>query len=348
MNQTRRLLAISITAGLIMFCLGYLVSDWVENKSKKRPHGNNAITDTSHYTRNNPGDIGDKELNKFINPLLDCEGNFGEIGPSFVEGLKNKTEELRNTPGITSLSVYFRQLNDGRRIGINEYEQYIPASLLKVPLMIATYRFLELHPEKINVRYPFDDKIPAAYPNRIPGSKGLIKGNLYTLQELINYMIIYSDNNAASILQSAIDPSVLKHVFNDLGLKSVEEVPGIYGISAVGYATFLRILFNATYLNRTHSAQALEIMSKVEYKNALVAGLPPNTTISHKFGERESDVGRQLHDCGIIYRNGAIGDYLLCIMVKGDTYPKMEKIIAEISKYVYDNSSSSVITPHLK
>jgi beta-lactamase class A len=336
---------ILVFGGILLFISGFFIARFT-GKDSKKPLSDQSHSDTMEYKRNSSDDVGNQNLNRLINPLLDCDGNFGEIGASFSDGLRSEVNRLATIPGVRSISVYFRQLQEGRWVGINEREVFIPASLLKVPLMIAAYRQIEINPSITKNKYTLDANVPAPYPNRIPGSKALIKGQSYTLEELIEYMIVYSDNNAATMIKDAVEPNILTHVFQDLGLKSVEEVQGIYGITARDYGTFMRILYNATYLSQSNSAKALDVLTRVEYKKALMAGLPENIVVAHKFGERESEAGKQLHDCGIVYSDKRIGDYLVCVMVKGgDDYGVMESVISQISKYVYQEADKHIITP---
>lgn len=335
-----------VILGILLFISGFFIARFTVNGDKK-PTADQTHSDTMKYQRNSSDDVGDQNLNRLINPLLDCEGSFGEIGASFSDGLRKEVNRLATIPGVRSISVYFRQLQEGRWVGINEREIFIPASLLKVPLMIAAFRQIEIDPSIVKNKYKLDDNVPKPYPNRIPGSKSLVRGQSYTIEELIEYMIVYSDNNAATMIKDAVRPDILTHVFRDLGLKSVEEVQGIYGITARDYGTFLRILYNATYLTPQNSAKALDVLTRVEYKKALIAGLPENILVAHKFGERESEVGKQLHDCGIVYSDKRTGDYLVCIMVKGgDDYGVMESVISQISNYIYQESDRHIITPH--
>lgn len=335
-----------VVLGIFLFISGFFIARFTGSEDKK-PDEVQSHSDTMKYQRNTSDDVGDQNLNRLINPLLDCEGGFGEIGASFSAGLRSEVNRMVTIPGIRSISVYFRQLQEGRWVGINEREIFIPASLLKVPLMIAAFRQIEIDPSVVKNKYKLDESVPEPYPNRIPGSKALVRGQSYTLEELIEYMIVYSDNNAATMIKNAVNSDILTHVFRDLGLKSVEEVQGVYGITARDYGTFLRILYNATYLTPQNSAKALDVLTRVEYKKALIAGLPENVLVAHKFGERESEVGKQLHDCGIVYSDKRTGDYLVCIMVKGgDDYAVMESVISQLSNYIYQESDKHIITPH--
>lgn len=335
---------------LTLIVITSLVAGWLLGKYNFFLPDSSKAHFTAHHDstemRRDPNDaLGDNMLDALINPLLDCEGELSEISPVFSQGLKDEVEKHAKTPGIRNIAVYFRHLNGGMWTGINANDQFIPASLLKVPLMIAAYKQIEINPDFDTRKFIFPENLPPPFPNRIPGSKALERGKAYTFDELIEYMIVYSDNNAATLLKDAINPEILDHVFRDLGIKSVFEEKGTYGISAKDYGSFLRILYNATYLNRYHSAKALETLTRVEYKNGVVAGINnPKIKIAHKFGERESESGKQLHDCGIVYTDNKVGDYLICIMVKGgNDYAPMEKIIQDVSRYVYQESQTNIL-----
>jgi beta-lactamase class A len=57
--------------------------------------------------------------------------------------LDYEKEKIKNGD-ITNLSVYFRNLNNGNRFGIEEKEMFSPASLMKLPLLMAYYKKSEI------------------------------------------------------------------------------------------------------------------------------------------------------------------------------------------------------------
>ena len=108
-------------------------------------------------------------------------------------------------------------------------------------------------------------------------------------------------------------------------------------LSVRQYASFFRLLYNASYLNRTHSEQALALMAGSSYVKGLAAGVPKSVPVAHKFGERgnlDANIRYQLHDCGIVYHPHT--PYLLCIMTQGDDFARMERAIRDISRLFYE------------
>lgn len=159
----------------------------------------------------------------------------------------------------------------------------------------------------------------------------------YSVEELIDKMIIDSDNGAMSLLAVNIDNASLDSLYNVLGMQPPDSFGNIT-ISPRVYSLFFRILYNATYLNRDMSEKALELLSKTNFKDGLVGGLPDNINAAHKFGEHViSNNGVQesveLHDCGIVYYEPS--PYFLCIMTKGLDIEKLKNTIKDISNLVY-------------
>jgi hypothetical protein len=104
-------------------------------------------------------------------------------------------------------------------------------------------------------------------------------------------------------------------------------------------AGFFRVLYNATFLNAEYSNRALETLTHATFSDGLVAGIPKDVKIAHKFGERiernsKGELIVELHDCGIIYAPQT--PYLLCVMTHGDSLETNATIIKEISSLVYD------------
>lgn len=275
--------------------------------------------------------------NSFINPLLECFSSKSDSPENYklqtkIEDLITKKIENKN---IAEASVYFRDLANGPWIGINENEKFTPASLLKVPVMVTYYTLAETNPEILNqellIVHDYGDK---NIPNIHPKQKIEI-GKKYTVQKLIDQMIIESDNVAANALLKNLPEDKLNKTFTDLGLDlPTIEKPDNY-MTVKDYASFFRVLYNASYLDKVYSEKALKLLSRATYKEGLVAGLPLNTKISHKFGERKNGDIDQLHDCGIIYKENK--DYLLCVMTRGDNFNELTKTIKDISELVYYN-----------
>lgn len=273
-----------------------------------------------------------------INPLLDIEpqSDFAELGP-FRRKIEQLVDKRKSAADIHHVSVYFRDLNDGPLFTIHATEKFIPASLLKVPLMLAVFKEAEEYPLLLHTKVPYEPQ-----PDWIPSvaTATLRPGESYTIEQLLRALIVDSDNGAAMILDSTINPAGRERLYSDLGL-SPSFVPNEDPEITVGeFATFFRILYNASYLSPAHSQKALEYLSASEFTQGIKAGVPPEITVAHKFGERFnfSNKLRQLHDCGIVYYPPS--PYILCVMTRDEDFAIQTELIRDISKAVYDEVSS--------
>ncbi|TAN45457.1 MAG: serine hydrolase [Nitrospirae bacterium] len=294
----------------------------------------------THYDRDNTRQVRSGGF-FFINPLLECELAKDTIEeeeklPSkdkIIELIKNKTKDYK----LAHVSVYFRDLNNGPWLGINEDEKFAPASLLKVPLMISWLKEAEKNQQLLSTKIEYT-KSGDDYNDMLTiiPSRTITLGNKYSVDELIRSMIVYSDNNANTLLFKNTDQRLLKDAYRILGVDIPSaDRPADY-LSVKSYASFFRILFNASYLNREMSEKALKILSETEFSDGIVAGVPPGIVVAHKFGERVAGANneiKQLHDCGIVYYPNE--PYLLCVMTRGDDFRFLDDIIRDVSQLVF-------------
>ncbi|MFS6553880.1 serine hydrolase, partial [Staphylococcus aureus] len=119
-------------------------------------------------------------------------------------------------------------------------------------------------------------------PFETPSS--LKNGTAYKVSTLLEKMIVDSDNGAKDLLLENMSDEYLTGIYTDLGLVAPAD-DGSYLISAKSYSLFLRILYNASYLNNENSEFALKLLSQATFKNGLVKDLPEGTIVAHKFGE---------------------------------------------------------------
>lgn len=283
----------------------------------------------------------------YINPLLACE-SAERREASQLEPVKKTVEgivaDALRTKDAAAVSVYFDQ-RDGNWIGVNTGEKYFPASLLKVPLMMAIYKKAETEPAFLSkkIRYGGHDEGDFNAMEYFAPTDTIRVGQTYTIGELTERMIVHSDNNTLPFLVNQLTNQEIEDVLNDLGVQIVfgtQEQRSDF-VTVKTYANFFRTLYNGSYLNRAMSERALEVLSKAEFRSGLTGPVPPHIAVAYKFGERgvNADRGdtpseRELHDCGIVYYPGH--PYLLCVMTKGADFERLSAVIREISSRVYE------------
>jgi beta-lactamase class A len=276
---------------------------------------------------------------KYINPILECNPDIAQNNN--LNSLKTDISQLINQEiqqkNISFASIYFRDLNNGPWFGINEKEYFAPASLIKVPILMTYLKKAESDSSLLQKKIPLIVTPDGDSIQNIKPSVSLAPNQEYTVEDLLEKMIVYSDNDAYNTLAQNLTEDEFIKIYKDLDIDISKAFTDPNGniITVNGYSSFYRILFNASYLNQEMSEKALSMLAKTQYKDGLVAGVPKDIAVAHKFGERKFlDSGEtQFHDCGIIYMPKK--PYLLCIMTRGTDLTKASNVIKNISQKVY-------------
>lgn len=281
---------------------------------------------------------------KYVRPLLTCgtweEQNFDKFH-RLQRDVENYITDEAAGGHAKRVGVYFRDLKSGRGFGVNENAKFSPASLLKVPVMMAYLKSAEKDPELLSKEIAFDGSFDLDKIRNFSAANIIAPGRSYKGDDLLAAMIVNSDNNAIPLLERNITPSALTEAFTDIGLAPADNTPGKDFISAKSYSYFFRVLYNATYLSEDASEKALALLARSDFPQGLPSTVPAGTVVAHKYGERSLTVDnvfqyRELHDCGIVYVDNP---YLLCVMTKGDSFDDLLHVIQGVGTMVYGNVS---------
>jgi beta-lactamase class A len=242
--------------------------------------------------------------------------------------------EINKTQGnLASASVFLLRLNHDNWININPTERFSPGSMLKISVLIAYFKMLEKNPKL------FEQKLylaPGLNTNRTQHiDETHLPPGQYKIGDLIEAMIANSDNYATMLLNQHLDQALFINLYSDLGLRRPDMGETFYPMTAREFSRFLRVLHNATYLSPDNSESALELLTKANYDDGIVAGLPANTKVAHKFGESGDGKLFELHEAAIVYNND--DPYLLVVMTKGKDISRLPGILKEISTTVYNS-----------
>lgn len=288
----------------------------------------------------------DETINKYAdatytNPILTC------IDPQKIDMRELKTFKKEINQYITNalkispdlhVSFYFRDLNNGITIGVNEKELFSPASLMKVPVLISVLKAAEIKPDLLGTRIQY---VKSNF-NGVDEESGFKKVDkeYYTVDEYLKHMIVYSDNAATLLLAKFIGIDNIMRTEQELNLNHSSDADSHTNfVSVLRYAAVFRILYNASFLNKSMSEKALHLLTQVNYKNGIRAAIPAQYTIAHKYGERDifDEKGKrntlQLHHFGIVYYTGK--PYILGVMTRGGTREHKEKIIKDLSEIAF-------------
>jgi beta-lactamase class A len=289
-------------------------------------------------------DINPSTQYKFIDPLVGLQ-TANQAVPADYRALQDSVEAYvksqEQAGDLTTASVNFKDIKNGG-FTLNPQEEYNPASLFKVPVMMTVFELAEKNPSILDKSVTYDGGPDLNSNEQIQPSIKITPGTSYTLGQLVEHMVRYSDNNALSLLGQILDTDAeagpYQSLVKDLGVGTAGTPDD--KVTVQGYSLFFRALYNATYLDRDYSQKALELLSQADFNKGIKAGLPSDMVVAHKFGEYGVEISgtkvlmsQELHDCGIVYYPGH--PYHLCIMTKGKTIAQLEQIISHISAMIY-------------
>lgn len=242
--------------------------------------------------------------------------------------LKIKIKSLLSPMSDTgTVGIYLQNLYSGARIGINDEQGFVPASLLKIPIAMAImkkYDSGEISLDDKVMITPLDIEAVAGVPERFT------IGEEMSYWELIRLMLKLSDNTAKNILKGELAPEEINSVFTHVGIPNpYQEDIGEQLVSPNAYGRLFKALFYSTYLSKASSEKILELATETRAENLIAAGVPWEIQVAHKYGARPD----LLHDCGIVYypRN----PYILCVMTSQIEFSKAQNLIENISEAVY-------------
>ncbi len=326
-KKNKFLLPSLLSVGLICFGLGYFIG----NQDDPVEDSNPEVRQKGYV---------------FINPLIECRETPNKRFNKFSSDLRDEIKAYVEKNSTFQISVFYRDLNNGPTVSINPKLEFMPASLVKVPVMMAYYKHAEDHPEILEKQLTYSRADQEDYSVIFQPEKKLSLGDSYPVKELIERMILYSDNpskrilvedifkNAKSNDGSAVSLYGYSNIFDALVLSSPDTPNHVMRAKEV--SAFFRVLFNASYLNRKYSEDALNLLSRSTFKKGIARLLPTNMKVSHKFGENDLGNQREFHDCGIVYYPKY--PYLLCVMTRGDSTERQAQIVSDISRIVFDKT----------
>src|SRR6185436_6660347 len=110
--------------------------------------------------------------------------------------------------------------NFGPWMGINEKENFSPASLLKVPIMIAALKKAETDPGFLKKKVAYTEHLDKAVVPNITDTHLVKIGTSYTIEDLMERMIQYSDNEAKELLLRNLDGDFIIRVMSEIGINT--------------------------------------------------------------------------------------------------------------------------------
>jgi beta-lactamase class A len=239
-------------------------------------------------------------------------------------------------------AFYVEDLNGGAWTGWNEKEEFMPASILKVPIAMAAMGKVEDGSWTMQREFVIKED----YKN--PGFGDLWKaeaGTKISLEKLIEEMIQKSDDTALNMLSNSMTSEERDSVYDHIGLGDPEEIDpknpkaiSYKNLSARNLATIFRALYNSTYLTRESSSYLLEVLSNTKFDETISKIIPPDVKMAHKiaaFDDPSLSAVKNYHDCGIAF----VPDhpYLYCFMTRDLDAKEARQVMSGLSGITYDH-----------
>lgn len=270
---------------------------------------------------------------KYTRPLLLAESEAeSEAFSSLKSDIAAFIEQSQNKGMITSASVYVKDMNSGFWTSMSGTREYHPGSLMKVPVLLYYLKQEELHPGTLKKEFVYE-KPNISFPAQKYKGDSIIPGRKYPVEKLLRYMIGESDNNATYLLSSHIDQEQYRAFFKDIDIAVDEPNDILYAISPRQYSKFLRLLYNATFVNEELSEYGLRLLTESRFREGIVKELPEGTIVAHKFGESGLNDMMDFSESAIIYAHNS--PYILTIMTSGNHIDAQTAFVSGMSAMIY-------------
>lgn len=266
------------------------------------------------------------EIN-FKNPFAPEVIQIGQKSISIKDDVKALTAISHFKKYTTPLSGHYGffvyRLTDSEGYGVSNNEKFQGASLLKLPLMILTYKMSEDGTLDLNTEYVLKDS------DKVKGAGVLYTsdiGSTFTYRKLIEYMGKNSDRTAYKVMKDVIGETILKNYVSEIGMKDTNIDTGETTPDDMGL--IFRKLWGGDLINESNRDELFNYLTDTIYEKWISAGVPNNVSVAHKFGI----------DSGVMADGGIIEvkkPYILIIMGQGITQYDADALFPKVSKDVY-------------
>lgn len=253
--------------------------------------------------------------------------------------MNNLLQKIRGASG--HVAFYYRPLDGGCAQMYNEMMPVVAASVIKIPIMVEAFRQFEsgeLNPLE-TYRIKPEDKMPSC------GALNRMHDGLeVTLRDLVELMIVLSDNSATNILIDRLGIARVNATLEAEGLKVTRLRRKLFdkagmeaGLSnhvcAREIGLLLERMYAGTLVSPEASAQMLEILRNQKLNGKMPFFLKPRgIACAHKTGEDDGIT----HDVGVVY---ARRPFVLCMLSEETDVPAFERLIQDVARELAELNS---------
>lgn len=202
------------------------------------------------------------------------------------------------------VSVYYKDILSGYTYMNNEDKKYFIASIIKAPFCMYIYELASKGELDLTTKYTYSSR-------HYSSGTGILKtkafGTSYTLNELLSYAIIYSDNASLNIFKEVFGTAGYIEYATALGLNYPEDIKNITGgdITAIDCGVYIEAIYE--FINTNIYGEKLRKDMLSTSNPMIVANYP----VVRKYGWSDEN----FHDMAIVE---ATNPYLLCILTNKD------------------------------
>jgi beta-lactamase class A len=246
---------------------------------------------------------------------------------SFSTPISNFRDLTNNLVG--SYGFFVVRLDNSFSYGLNENDSYTAASLIKLPTVMALYK--EAEAGNINL----EDRHAIQWWEKVGGNGSLVSlpvGTTLSYRDIAEYMIIQSDNTAFNIVENLLGERKIQEFINGAGMTRTSISDNL--TSPADTANLLVKLVNKKILTDKDSSEILSYLKQTDFSSWLVAGIPKEIEVAHKYGDEVGTV----NDAGIVYTKRP---YVVIIMSREVNVDEANSVFPSLSKLVYDFESKN-------
>lgn len=257
-----------------------------------------------------------------------------------IEKLQKAVEKASEEMGGGILSVGYGNFTTGENFFFNRDHIFPAASIVKVPILLEYFHHIEQGDLK-------SDEIKKLDKSDKVGGAGVIfelhDGLKFTLQDLVILMIVISDNTASNIMLDKLGMDEINAYMRILGLsdtvigrKFMIDPKTKFSKNFTSVPDMVKLyekLYRGEILNGENTREAIEILSKQQYREKIPLLLPRKTKVAHKTGE----ITGVRHDCAMVLHDEK--PYTLCVLTEElPDVIKADRVIAGLSLVFFNET----------
>ncbi len=255
-----------------------------------------------------------------------------------IQYIDDKVKEYAKEMGGT-LAIGYKNLETSVTYYYNENHIFPGASIVKVPILLEYIRQKESHMLDPNTLVEVTDK-------DIVGGAGILfelhRGIQVTLQDLAHLMIVISDNTASNMLLDVVGMDEVNAFSRSVGLsdtvigrKFMIDPKAKFSKNFTSVRDMVKLLsklYHKEILSPEGCQEAIDIMSRQQYKEKIPLLLPKKMKIANKTGE----ITGVRHDVAIVFYDTP---YVLCFLTEElPDVVKADRLIAELSLMFFEET----------